>query len=246
MKFQVPGFMFQVLKQVSLKFCEAAKNCRSPKKLGTWNLKLETKENGFTLIELIATLTVLSVLVMGTIPLAQNAAKRQRELRLRESLRMMRQAIDEFKRDTVGACPQGAVATGNPTDRTGGGNVPADPRSRVVIDDCKIFSTENIDRYPPTLDVLVEGVRVKQRGLQVQQKGVFDETNATDLNENKEIKKVYLREIPVDPMTGKNDTWLFRSSVQSPDATTWDDVNVFDVRSSSDEEALNGEKYSDW
>ena len=90
-------------------------------------------ENGFTLFELIITLSVLAILVMGTIPLAQNAVKRQRELRLRESLRMMRNAIDEFKRDTVGACPQGAVTTTNPVPNSGGGlggNAPADPRSR--------------------------------------------------------------------------------------------------------------------
>lgn len=211
------------------------------------NRKSQTA-GGFTLFELIVTLSVLAILVMGTIPMAQNAVKRQRELRLRESLRMMRNAIDEFKRDTVGACPQGAITTTNPTipGQGGGGNIPADPRSRVVIDDCKIFETENIDRYPPTLDILVEGVRVKARGLNIQQKGAFDDTNATEINEQKEIIKVYLREIPVDPMTGKNDTWQFRSSYQTADATSWDDVNVFDVRSSSDEEALNGEKYSDW
>ena len=209
-------------------------------------------QGGFTLFELIVTLSVLAILVMGTIPLAQNAAKRQKELRLRESLRMMRNAIDEFKRDTVGSCPQGAVTTTNPTitgqQQQGGGmgNIPADPRSRVVIDDCKIFSTENIDRYPPDLESLVKGVRVKPRGLNVQQKGAFDEKNATEINEEKEITKVYLREIPIDPMTGKDDTWQLRSSFQTPDSTSWDDINVFDVRSGSDEEALNGEKYSDW
>ena len=206
-------------------------------------------QNGFTLFELIVTLSVLAILVMGTIPLAQNAVKRQREIRLRESLRMIRNAIDEFKRDTIGACPQGAVTTTNPVPNSPGGNfggVAADPRSRVVIDDCKIFDSENIDRYPPTLDILVDGVRVKPRGLNVRQGGVFDDKNATEINEEKEITKVYLREIPEDPMTGKNDTWQLRSSYQTKDATSWDDVNVFDVRSGSDEEALNGEKYSDW
>jgi general secretion pathway protein G len=204
---------------------------------------------GFTLFELIVTLSVLAILVMGTIPLAQNAAKRQRELRLRESLRMMRNAIDEFKRDTVGACPQGAVNTTNPTiPGGGGGGVPADPRSRVVVDDCKIFGTENIDRYPPTLEDLVKGVRVKQRGLNLQGgRGLGDDDkNATEINDQKEVTKYYLREIPVDPMTGKDDTWQFRSSYQEPDSTSWDEINVFDVRSGSDEEALNGEKYSDW
>jgi general secretion pathway protein G len=206
-------------------------------------------ESGFTLFELICTLTVMSVLVLGSIPLAQNAVKRQREQRLRESLRLIRNAIDDFRRDTIGACPQGAVTTGNPTapgNVGGGGNAPADPRSRVVIDDCKIFDSENIDRLPPDLETLVKGVRVRARGINIQQRGAFDEKNATELNEQREIIKVYLHQIPVDPMTGKNDTWELRSSFQEPDATSWDQVNVFDVRSSSKETALNGEKYSDW
>ncbi|MBS1792708.1 MAG: type II secretion system protein [Acidobacteria bacterium] len=203
-----------------------------------------TGQNGFTLFELIVTLGVLAILVMGTIPLAQNAAKRQKELRLRESLRLMRNAIDEFHRDTVGACPLGAIS--NQTAGQGGAtNIPADPRSRVVIDDCKIFDTENIDRYPPDLESLVKGVKVKPRGLNVQQRGVFDEKNATEINQQKEITKIYLREIPVDPMTGKNE-WDLRSSFQAKDAGSWDEINVFDVRSKSEDEALNGDKYSDW
>ena len=71
---------------------------------------------GFTLFELVVTLAVLAVLVVGTIPLSQNAIKRQKEMRLRETLRMIRGAIDEFKRDTVGSCPQGAITTGNPIE----------------------------------------------------------------------------------------------------------------------------------
>lgn len=208
------------------------------------------EQTGFTLFELIVTLAVLSILVLGTIPLAQNAVKRQRELRLRESLRMMRDAIDEFKRDTIGACPQGAVVSGNPTAQQQGGNIPPDPRSRVVVDDCKIFDTENLDRYPPSLEILTEGVRVKARGLPPQAQGGRglggDDTNATDLNATDEIIKIYLREIPVDPMTDSNETWRFRSSYQTKDEESWDEVNVFDVRSGSDGEALNGEKYSDW
>ena len=202
---------------------------------------------GFTLFELVVTLAVLAVLVVGTIPLSQNAMKRQKELRLRESLRMIRNAIDEFKRDTVGACPQGAIRTGNPTDPRGGADTMMDPRSRVVIDDCTIFDSENLDRYPPDLQVLVDGVRVRQRGINLQGgSGIRDgSTQATDMNTTEEIKKVYLREIPVDPMTGETN-WKLRSSYQAADEEGWDNVNVFDVRSASDEEALNGEKYSDW
>ncbi len=57
--------------------------------------------------------------------------------------------------------------------------------------------------------------------------------------------KVYLRQVPIDPMTGKAD-WQFRSCYDPSDTTSWGGENVFDVHSKSDAKALNGEKYSDW
>jgi general secretion pathway protein G len=209
-------------------------------------VKLRSKKSvsGFTLFELVVTLTVLGVVVMGTIPLATNAVKRQKEMRLRETLRQIRLAIDEFRRDSIGACPGGSVST---TNMTRPQPVMADPRSRVVIDDCTIFESENLDRYPPSLNVLVDGVKVRQRGLNLQGGGGLGPNGpqATELNTTEEIIKHYLREMPVDPMTGESD-WVLRSSYQEKGDDTWDNVNVFDVRSASDLEGLNGEKYSEW
>ncbi len=208
--------------------------------------------SGFSLLELIITLSVLAILVMGTIPLAQNANKRQKELRLRENLRELRNAIDEFRRDTIGACSSVGQGGGDQGGNSAAVNQfnntsSADPRSRVVIDDCKIFDTENLDRYPPSLDILVEGVKIKPRGLAIKlDGGVFDDKSSNVFKEeDSEKKKIYLREIPIDPMTGEKD-WKLRSSYQTKDEESWDEINVFDVRSSSDAEAMNEEKYSDW
>lgn len=211
-----------------------------------FNPRCRRRQGGYTLLELVITLGVLAVLVMGTIPMAENSVRRQKEVRLREALRMMRAAIDEFKRDTLGACGPGSVnvpgAPPNPNTAA-----PADPRSRVVIDDCKIFDTDNLDKFPPSLEILVSGVKVRPRALNLRGgSGLRDGSpQATEINSNQEITKVYLREIPIDPFTGERD-WKLRSSYQNKDADNWDEINVFDVRSASKETALNGEKYSDW
>lgn len=202
-------------------------------------------EKGLSLFEMIVTLVVLSVLVMGTIPLAQNSVRRGKEAKLREALAMMRSAIDEFRRDTIGACGAGQITTANPTI-PGGANVTTDPRSRVVIDDCTIFDVMNLDRYPPSLEILTEGVRVKPRGMPIALGTVTLEGNATESNSMEEVKKIYLREIPIDPMTGRRDTWKLLSSYQRSDSSSWDEINVFDVRSGSDAESMSGDSYKEW
>src|SRR5918998_1087012 len=66
------------------------------------SLPSERGARGFSLLELIIVLTVLAILSIGIIPLVKISVKRQREQQLRESLRQMRSAIDQFHRDTIG------------------------------------------------------------------------------------------------------------------------------------------------
>jgi general secretion pathway protein G len=199
---------------------------------------------GYTLIELVITITVLTVLTLGIIPLVKTSVRRQKEYRLRETLREMREAIDEFKRDTVGMQCGGAPGGGVPGGGSGGQGY-IDPRSKVIISDCTIFGVDNPDRYPPDLETLVNGVSVVQRGAATV--GGPGGGQATENNPLLATKtKVYLRAIPVDPITGKEE-WCLRSSYDAPGddcSTTLE--NVFDVRSKAEGTALNGEKYSDW
>ena len=55
------------------------------------------RASGFTLIELIATVFVISILLGVAVPLARNSIQRQKEIALREALREVRTAIDKYK-----------------------------------------------------------------------------------------------------------------------------------------------------
>ena len=55
------------------------------------------QQRGFTLIELIVTVFIISILVGLAIPLARNSIKREKEFELRAALREMRLAIDNYK-----------------------------------------------------------------------------------------------------------------------------------------------------
>jgi len=75
--------------------------------------------------------------------------------------------------------------------------------------------------YPPDLQTLVDGVEVQ----------------------TKKVK--FLRHIPLDPMTGKDD-WGLRSMQDDPKSDSYGGQSVFDVYSKSTGTALDGTKYSDW
>ncbi len=52
---------------------------------------------GFSLLELIVTVTIIALMAGVAIPLARNAIVRQKEVELRRALREMRVAIDRYK-----------------------------------------------------------------------------------------------------------------------------------------------------
>lgn len=207
---------------------------------------------GFSLIELVITITVLSIMTLGVMPLVKISVRRQKEQQLRDALRQMRTAIDEFHRDTIGmVCTGTGIGQPQPGNNPQA-NVVIDPRSKVVISDCTMFGVDNPDHYPPTLETLYEGVNVIPRsgtgagGRGLQSTGTATSSSASVLDSQLATKKkVYLREIPIDPITGKAD-WDFKSCYDSVDSTSWGGENVFDVRSKSKATALNGEQYSDW
>ena|SRR6516162_6143860 len=57
----------------------------------------KSRNRGFTLIELMITVLVISVLVGLAVPLARNTIKREKEFELHTALREVRTAIDKYK-----------------------------------------------------------------------------------------------------------------------------------------------------
>lgn len=74
-------------------------------------------DEAFTLIEMIAAITILLVLTTLAMPLARNEIVRKREILLHENLRMMRDAIDRYKAySDQGLIPVKADTFGYPPD----------------------------------------------------------------------------------------------------------------------------------
>ena len=156
-----------------------------------------SRQAGFTLIELVVTLTIVSILASALIPLGQWSVKRQQEAELRQALRDIRSAIDAYKK---------------------------------AVEDGKIIVNADASGYPPSLEVLANGV--------------------PDASSEKKRLIRFLRRLPRDPTFPQKDvpaqdTWGRRSYASPPDAPPAG-VDVFDVYSLSNGTGLNGIAYREW
>jgi len=124
---------------------------------------------GYTLVEIVIVLTIISLLVSVAIPVYQHAITRTKESVLKSNLFTIRNVIDEYTFD-------------------------------------------------------------KQKAPQ----------NLEDL-----VREGYLRQIPEDPITQSNQTWV----IVMEDAMTMvkqTEPGIYDVRSGSDKSGLDGTQYSEW
>lgn len=178
------------------------------------------RESGHTLIEMVVTIAVMAILASAILPLAAMTAKREKEIQLRRALRDIRSALDVYNE----LCRASRGGGAPPTGRTG-------PAAQVApILTLKIEDDPGLICYPKDLDMLLEGV----------------ETNVPDY----ELK--FLRRVPRDPFNTSNEEhdgfgWVFRSTTDDPESQGgWNRQNVFDVRSASESQALDGSFYKDW
>ncbi len=83
--------------------------------------------------------------------------------------------------------------------------------------------------YPPSLDVLVDGVKL----------------NNTLAGNGQTSKIRLLRRIPVDPFTRDKD-WGKRAMQDEPTSDSWGGQNVFDVYTKAMDKSSDGTPYSEW
>jgi general secretion pathway protein G len=74
------------------------------------------RARGFTLIELIVTVTLLSILCGMAMPLAKHTAQRQKEALLKANLQILRDAIDRYAEGSLSGKFQKARSYGYPPD----------------------------------------------------------------------------------------------------------------------------------
>lgn len=120
--------------------------------------------SGFTLIELLVVLAIVATLLMVAVPRYFQSVDHSREVALKQSLAVMRDAIDKFHGD------QGI--------------------------------------YPESLEALVD--------------------------------KRYLRNVPVDPITGTSSSWLVIAPKEQ------DAGKVYNVKSGARGTATDGSNFEDW
>ncbi len=126
--------------------------------------------NGFTLIELMIVMAIITIIVGMAVPIYQKSILRAKESVLRNNLFTMRTQIDEFTYDK--------------------------------------------QKAPQTLQEMVtEG---------------------------------YLRSVPADPITGSADSWKIIMEDASQTTSTNSQPGIFDVRSGSPKQSLEGTPYAEW
>ncbi len=59
------------------------------------------------------------------------------------------------------------------------------------------------------------------------------------------VSERYMREVPIDPITGRRDTWIFTQSDPDPSNPSGS-IGIYDVKSGAEGNALNGTRYNTW
>lgn len=209
-------------------------------------------EAGLTLIELIVAFSLMLILSLMALPVAQVKVSREKERRLREALHEIRQAIDRHKDmadagrlgmldpdnhgypESLEALVQGIAIQEQPGARSSSSRgVGLEPSRAMIRNQDRMGGLGSDSRSTDAF-----GARGRTG------RGGFSERDATLERDEPETIR-FLRSIPLDPMTGRRE-WGLLSVSDDPRARGWSGRNVFDVYSLSGGTALDGTQHGDW
>lgn len=131
--------------------------------------RIQSGKRGFSLIELMIVMTIISIIVSISVPIYQKSVVRAKESVLRNNLFTVRTLIDEYTYDK--------------------------------------------QKAPQALRDLVEAG--------------------------------YLRQVPLDPMTGSAETWRIEME-DSMTSVNQTEPGIYDIHSGSEKKSLDGTPYSEW
>jgi general secretion pathway protein G len=182
------------------------------------------RDKGFTLVEITVTLALMALLAVVVMPLAKTAAKREKEIELHQNLRLIRDALDAYKK----LADEKKIEIEDETE-----GYP--PDLETLVKGVEVKGGTATAGTTAATSVATPGSGTP--GLSSKK------SSATSSEETKIVK--FLRRIPRDPMTGSQD-WGLRSYQDKPDSDVWGGENVYDVYTKSNATALDGTKYRDW
>ncbi len=177
------------------------------------------RRTGFTLVEITVVLALMALLAAVTMPIAKTVAKREKEIELRQNLRLIREALDAYKKL-------------------------ADEKRIEVEEDSEGYPPD-LETLVKGVEVKA-GSSSGAAGVTGGSSPSFQLTGQKNPAESAEPKIVkFLRRIPRDPMTDSPD-WGLRSYQDDLDSEVWGGENVYDIYTRSNATALDGTKYKDW
>lgn len=219
---------------------------------------------GVTLMELLVTVSILLVLAAVSMPAMKVMTKRTHELELRQRLREIRTALDQFHQDWAreGEIAKGEYCTKHKSsclDHTGPTGY---PKSMDVLLGIELSNDIGGDKGMPGMGggmgmggmgaggMGMGGMGGTGMGLG-QHAGEFGvnlkSNNDSALRDSEEKPKVkrYLRRIPFDPVTTTQE-WGLRCYKDPPAAERWCSEDVYDVYTKSHAVAIDKSKYREW
>jgi general secretion pathway protein G len=192
--------------------------------------------HGFTLIELVVTLALVSLMAMVAVPLYEVTAVRMKEAELRTALRQIRTALDAYK------------------DAADAGKIQKDPSDSGYPPSLKVL-VEGVD----AAQTAQTAVQTTSTNSSTSANSSFGQTTSTNSSfgqtgsansSSGPTRLMFLRQVPRDPFTPDSsvppeEQWDTRS-YGSPPSDPQPGKDVYDVMSKSTTVGSNGVAYKDW